>query len=88
MPLGFFVFMIIKTFIDEEERTKALQTHQAFSIAQLTIEHFRKGLNEESCQTVAEIIKREIRVDAVAITDTNGILAHVGVGEASPFNTS
>ncbi|MGE7691528.1 LytS/YhcK type 5TM receptor domain-containing protein [Lysinibacillus sp. NPDC097214] len=74
-------FIIIKTFIDEEERTKALQTHQAFSIAQQTIEHFRKGLNEESCRTVAEIIKREIKVDAVAITDTNGILAHVGVGE-------
>ncbi|KOS63917.1 sensor histidine kinase [Lysinibacillus sp. FJAT-14222] len=74
-------FIIIKTFIDEEERTKALQTHQAFSIAQQTIEHFRKGLNEESCHTVAEIIKKEIKVDAVAITDTNGILAHVGVGE-------
>ncbi|WP_370042664.1 LytS/YhcK type 5TM receptor domain-containing protein [Lysinibacillus sp. RC79] len=74
-------FIIIKTFIDEEERTKALQTHQAFSIAQQTIDHFRKGLSEESCRTVAEIIKREIKVDAVAITDTNGILAHVGVGE-------
>ncbi|EWH30628.1 histidine kinase [Lysinibacillus sphaericus CBAM5] len=77
----FLFFMIIKTFIDEEERTKALQTHQAFSIAQQTIEHFRKGLNEESCQTVAEIIKREIKVEAVAITDKNGVLAHVGVGE-------
>ncbi|MFE3575650.1 LytS/YhcK type 5TM receptor domain-containing protein [Lysinibacillus sp. NPDC059133] len=80
--LGILIFfIIIKTFIDEEERTKALQTHQAFSIAQQTIDHFRKGLSEESCQTVAEIIKREIKVDAVAITDTNGILAHVGVGE-------
>jgi len=80
--LGILIFfIIIKTFIDEEERTKALQTHQAFSIAQQTIEHFRKGLNEDSCRTVAEIIKREIKVDAVAITDTNGILAHVGVGE-------
>lgn len=77
----FLFFMIIKTVIDEEERTKALQTHQAFAIAQLTIEHFRKGLNEESCQIVCEIIKKEIKVDAVAITDTNGILAHVGVGE-------
>ena len=77
----FLFFMIIKTVIDEEERTKALQTHQAFAIAQLTIEHFRKGLNEESCQIVCEIIKKEIKVDAVAIIDTNGILAHVGVGE-------
>lgn len=77
----FLFFMIIKTVIDEEERTKALQTHQAFAIAQQTIEHFRKGLNEESCQIVCEIIKKEIKVDAVAITDTNGILAHVGVGE-------
>ncbi|MFJ7731799.1 LytS/YhcK type 5TM receptor domain-containing protein [Lysinibacillus sp. NPDC097231] len=77
----FLFFIIIKTFIDEEERTKAIQTHQAFSIAQQTIEHFRKGLNEESCQTVAEIIKREIKVDAVAITDKKGVLAHVGVGE-------
>lgn len=77
----FLFFMIIKSVIDEEERTKALQTNQAFAIAQLTIEHFRKGLNEESCQIVSEIIKKEIKVDAVAITDTNGILAHVGVGE-------
>jgi len=74
-------FIIIKTFIDEEEHTKASQTHQAFSIAQQTIEHFRKGINEESCRTVAEIIKREIEVDAVAITDTSGILAHAGIGE-------
>ena len=28
----FLFFMIIKTFIDEEERTKALQTHQAFQL--------------------------------------------------------
>lgn len=79
---GLFMFcLIIKTAVLEEERTKADQIHDALQIAQLTLEHFRQGLNEKSCKKVAEILLARTGVAAVAITDRNGILTHVGVGD-------
>ncbi|WP_042353072.1 sensor histidine kinase [Bacillus massiliigorillae] len=78
---GTLMFMlIIKTMVSEEERTQALQTHKALHIAQLTLPHFRKGLNEESCQKVAEIIYDETKADAISITDNDKVLAHIGAG--------
>lgn len=78
---GLFMFsLIIKTAVMEEERTKADQIHDALQIAQLTLEHFRQGLNEKSCKKVAEIIHERTGVAAVSITDNHGILTHVGVG--------
>ena len=79
---GLFMFcLIIKMAVLEEERTKADQIHDALQIAQLTLEHFRQGLNEKSCKKVAEILRERTGVAAVAITDRNGILTHVGVGD-------
>ena len=79
---GLFMFcLIIKMAVLEEERTKADQIHDALQIAQLTLEHFRQGLNEKSCKKVAEILRARTSVAAVAITDRNGILTHVGVGD-------
>lgn len=79
---GLFMFcLIIKTAVLEEERTKADQIHDALQIAQLTLEHFRQGLNEKSCKKVAEILRARTGVAAVAITDRNGILTHVGIGD-------
>lgn len=79
---GLFLFcLIIKTAVLEEERTKADQVHGALQIAQLTLAHFRQGLNEKSCKQVAEILRERTGVAAVAITDRHGILTHVGVGD-------
>ncbi|GER71660.1 sensor histidine kinase [Weizmannia acidilactici] len=76
---GTFVFiLIIQTILLEEERTRAWQTHRALQIAQETLAHFRKGLNTESCKKAAEIILKRTSADAVAITDREKVLAHVG----------
>lgn len=78
---GTLMFMvIIKSMVLEEERTQALQTHKALNIAQLTLPHFRTGLNEKSCQKVAEIIFDATKADAISITDTKNVLAHIGAG--------
>ncbi|MGM9925773.1 MAG: LytS/YhcK type 5TM receptor domain-containing protein [Bacillus sp. (in: firmicutes)] len=78
---GTFMFMlIIKTMVSEEERTKALQTHKALHIAQLTLPYFRQGLNEHSCQKVAEIIYEATKADAISITNNTKVLAHIGAG--------
>lgn len=77
---GMLVFMlIIQTIMQEEERTRALQTNQALYIADQTLPFFRQGLNAESCHAVAKIILKLTNADAVALTDDHQVLAHVGL---------
>lgn len=79
--IGSFIFLsILQSVIRQEEQAKAMQTHRVFSIADQTLPFFRQGLNEQSCKSVAEIIHRLTETDAVSLTDTEKILAHVGDG--------
>ncbi|KQU57986.1 histidine kinase [Bacillus sp. Leaf406] len=80
--LGMLLFMlIIQNIVREQEKTRALQTTKAFTIADRTLPYFRKGLNGESCQEVARIMLDLTEADAIAITDSEGVLAHVGSAE-------
>lgn len=77
--LGMLLFtLIVQTILREQERTRALQTGKAFYIADQTLPFFRKGLNAESCREVAEIMLKLTDADAISITDSEGVLAHVG----------
>lgn len=51
-----------------------------FRIGRETLPYVREGLTPETARKVAEIIRRIADVDAVAITDTEQILAYVGAG--------
>lgn len=76
---GTLLFMfIIQAILREEERTRALQTHTAFWIADQTLPFFRQGLNPRSCKEVAEIMLKLTEADAIAITNDHEVLAHVG----------
>lgn len=78
---GIAVFMIIiKSVFDEKEKIAAFQAKIALEIATKTLPYLRKGLNENSAQKAAEIIYNSTEVAAVAITDKEKILAHVGTG--------
>ncbi len=57
------------------------QARQILSIANQTLSHLRAGLTPESALATARIIQAECRVAAVAVTSSQAILAHVGVGE-------
>ncbi|WP_410514379.1 sensor histidine kinase [Paenibacillus sp. BR2-3] len=77
---GTLMFMfIIRSILREKERLSALQTHKAFHIADQTLPFFRQGLNPESCREAAHILLKLTEADAVAITDKQQVLAHVGV---------
>jgi len=79
--LGIAVFMIIISLVKhEEERIGALQAQRTLQVADKTISLLRSGLNHVSSERVAREILRTTRVAAVAITDTNTVLAHVGAG--------
>lgn len=77
---GTMLFMlIIKHAKREDVRMRVLQTDTAFSIAEKTLSYFREGLNIESCKKISEIILDMTEADAVAITDEQMVLAHVGI---------
>ncbi|WP_026695138.1 sensor histidine kinase [Peribacillus kribbensis] len=77
--LGMLLFMLIIQYIlKEQERARALQTSKAFYIADQTLPFFRRGLNSESCLKVAELMLQLTDADAIAITDSVGVLAHAG----------
>lgn len=77
--LGSFIFLsIIQSILRQEEQARDLQTHKVLLIADETLPYFRQGLNEESCRHVAGIIYKATGSDAVSLTDTHKILAHVG----------
>ncbi|WP_461205937.1 LytS/YhcK type 5TM receptor domain-containing protein [Clostridium sp. DL1XJH146] len=64
----------------EKESIAANQAQLALEIANKTLPYFR-NVNDESYEKVCEIIKDSVGADAVAITDKEKVLAHVGIGD-------
>jgi len=78
---GTFIFiLIIQNILQEEEKTRALQTNRALFIAQQTLPYFRQGLTTHSSAEVSRIIFRLTNADAISITDHEQVLAHIGAG--------
>lgn len=79
LGVGLFL-VIVKSVYMEEEQIAALQAQNVLHIADLTLPYFRTGLNLESAQKAAQCIHTMAHVAAVAITDTEHIIAYVGLG--------
>ena len=78
--IGMFV-AISETLLREEEKIAARQSQKILEIAGTTLLFFRKGYNEEQALKTAQVIEKELSIAAVAFTDREKILAHVGIGE-------
>lgn len=63
---------VVASKLDEHPMDPTLQ------IANETLPFMRRGLNEETAQKTAEIIKKISEVSAVAITDREKVLAYIG----------
>lgn len=72
-----FMFMI-QAIKRDHERTRANQTNHAFYIADQTLPFFREGINTHSCKEISKIMLKLTDADAVAITDHQKILSHIG----------
>ncbi|NLC77112.1 MAG: histidine kinase, partial [Clostridia bacterium] len=72
---------IIQSIYQEKDRIGAHQAQIALKIANQTLPYFRKGLSQETALQAAKIIMNSVQVDAVAITDNERTLAHVGIGD-------
>lgn len=74
------ILMIIEQFFGEQEKAGSEKAQLALNIATQTLPYLRKGLTEQSALNTANIIYSMTDASAVAITDTNKILVHVGLG--------
>ncbi len=77
---GLFI-LIIQTVNDEEERIGALAAKKSLRLAELTTQYLRNGLTPESAQATCEILYKRVDALAIAITDHEKILGHVGIAD-------
>ena len=75
-----FIVLLVQSVEREKEDIAGRQARIALDIANKTLPLFRH-VNVESLRQVCDIIRRDIVADAVAITNTDHVLAYVGVGE-------
>ena len=75
------IILVFENLFSEGERRAARQSQQVLKIADQTLALFRKGLTHETAAAAAEIIRREMSLIAVAITDQDHILVHCGKGD-------
>jgi two-component system sensor histidine kinase LytS len=71
---------MLRVAMREEERTAAYETQRALHIAEAALPHLKQGLTYRTAEAVAGLLMRELKAAAVAITDTERILAHAGIG--------
>ncbi|MGQ9525324.1 MAG: histidine kinase [Armatimonadota bacterium] len=64
----------------QQDRVASVQIERAFAIANRTLPFLRHGLTEESAQHIVQVIRSVADLGAVAITDGQRVLAHVGAG--------
>ncbi len=77
--IGIFI-AIIEGVKKEFDRIAANQAETVLSIASKTLQYFRKGYNQDTALATAHIVLENTDLDAVAFTDREKILAHVGSG--------
>ncbi len=79
--IGIGIFIAIFDGVRKEfDRVAANQAEIVLTIANLTQKYFRKGYNGETAMQTAKIVLQYTDLDAVAFTDLESILAHVGLG--------
>jgi two-component system sensor histidine kinase LytS len=79
--IGIAVFIMIIENIRAISSVEATyRSKQSLLIAGKTLQYFKKGLTKESARKSAEVIYKSGDFDAVAITDKQNILVHIGEG--------
>lgn len=80
------MIVIYQNMLKNSDMQGAFRSEQALRIARETMKDLRKGLTIEASQNVVKIIRNIAKVDAVAITDREKILAYEGM-ESLEFKT-
>ncbi|MGM7723072.1 LytS/YhcK type 5TM receptor domain-containing protein [Metabacillus sp. Hm71] len=71
---------MIRIALNEKEQEAALETKRALKIAEETLPFLKRGLNFQTAAKIADLLREELKIPAVALTDTEKVLAHTGLG--------
>jgi len=71
---------MIRLALREEERSAASEAERALKIAERILPYLKQGLSPATAREVAQLLLKELKAVAVAVTDTQRTLAHVGLG--------
>ncbi len=80
-----FIVLLVQSVEGEKEASAARQAKLALDIANKTLPLFRQ-INSDTLRQICDIIRQDIHADAVAITNTERVMAYVGVGEDNYHN--
>ncbi len=80
-----FIVLLVQSVEGEKEASAARQAKLALDIANKTLPLFRQ-INSDTLRQICDIIRQDIHADAVAITNTERVLAYVGVREDNYHN--
>lgn len=80
LAVAFFIY-IIRDVLNEQQRMQAFSVQQVIRIIRKMSVIFKTGLNEQSAGQVATIIYNELKPAATAVTNTEKVLAFIGIGE-------
>lgn len=92
LAVGLF-FYIVRDVFQAQQKIQAQSAQQAIRLIQQTTELLPEGLNPKTAREIADIIRNETHAAAVAVTDTEKVLAFSGIGsdhhrEGSPVVTT
>ncbi|WP_126425503.1 LytS/YhcK type 5TM receptor domain-containing protein [Brevibacillus marinus] len=73
---------MIRVALKEEERAAAFAAQRGLTIAELILPHLRQGLTHQTARQTAVLLLNELKAAAVAVADTERVLAHVGIGNS------
>jgi two-component system sensor histidine kinase LytS len=71
----------VARFVTRPDHLKALHSHHILEIADQSLAHLRRGLDQKTAQAVCRLALEESEAAAVAITDTEQVLGFAGIGE-------
>ena len=79
LAVGLFYY-IVRDVFKAQQKVEAQSAQQAIRLIQQTTELLPEGLNQKTAHEIASIIRAEIQAAAVAITDSEKVLAFIGAG--------
>ncbi|OEF95858.1 histidine kinase [Desulfuribacillus alkaliarsenatis] len=69
---------MLRMTIHDKEQEVAVQTGRAFDISEKVLGYFKEGLNHITAKALGEMLIKELHAEAVAIVDSNEIIAKAG----------
>ncbi|MCF6094977.1 histidine kinase [Microaerobacter geothermalis] len=71
---------MIQVALNEKEQEAALETKRALKIAEEALPHLRQGYNFQTAMKIAQLLRNELKIAAVSLTNKKEVLAHIGLG--------